>query len=369
MPQYVPKPEYILTEVEKERLISAWNGGCTTLKELIEVTIGEKGHDGRSTQGMAVKKHLAALNLQARPAGVYIKKDSAVKDPKKINVAGLSDKQKEFIALNWEAMEVLDMARVIFNEPEMSAGSENYLRVVEFVGKLQGPKATVKESTGVYRPPKTVKQMLDKVRECITEDLNDDAALTPRFMEGISRLIKYLGTYKFIHEMGLLNTEEERQLLESSFIRFTYNKPDLSEEEIDTFISICGDQINHERMRVEEASLVRESEDSRNNDGKIHMAIVEALGKLRVSMTQNRSRIEKALEKLNGTRADRLKETGIVGATVGDLIQAARSAEKRAMFLAKIEERKGAVEQEIERLSGMDELYFQMFGVTKREAS
>ena len=59
MPQYVPKPEYILTEVEKERLISAWNGGCTTLKELIEVTIGEKRYVISTKDGG--KRYIASI--------------------------------------------------------------------------------------------------------------------------------------------------------------------------------------------------------------------------------------------------------------------------------------------------------------------
>ena len=114
MPVYVPKPEYILSEEEKARLIEAWNGGCTTLKELIAICIGKAGCDGRSMEGMAVKKHLAALNLQARPAGVYIKKDK-LGDPKNILVPGLSDNQKEFIANNRESMLPLESLSKVKN--------------------------------------------------------------------------------------------------------------------------------------------------------------------------------------------------------------------------------------------------------------
>jgi len=364
MPQYyTPVPEYILSEEERTAIDDSWNGGARDLKTLIKEGIGD-GYDGRSAQGKAVKKHLATQNQEARPIQKYIKKSEQVIDFKTIE-SSLSDNQKEFIANNWRDMDYLEMAKTISNNPELQIGDQFYKDCLAFIVKLGGG-GKGGNSISEYVPPKTLESALRKVKRHATMDI-DENSMTPRFIDGVSRLIRYLGSHKFIFEINNLKKQAERDYFESSFIKYTYSKPDLTEEEVDSYMEICSDRVNYERMKIEEATLVEEGERSRQEDGKMHMAVVEALGKLRTTMTQNRARIEKALNTLNGTRSDRLKSGGITNLTISDLIQIAREADKRKAFLTQVKNRKELVQDEARRLSGMDGLYFELFGASQEE--
>ena len=43
-------------------------------------------------------------------------------------------------------------------------------------------------------------------------------------------------TFRFLHQIGTYNIETDRELFESSFVRYTWDKPDLTQEEVDQYI-------------------------------------------------------------------------------------------------------------------------------------
>ena len=49
----------------------------------------------------------------------------------------------------------------------------------------------------------------------------------------INALTGYLHSYRFIHQISSLSSETDKTLFESSFVRYTNDKSDLTQEEVD----------------------------------------------------------------------------------------------------------------------------------------
>ena len=69
----------------------------------------------------------------------------------------------------------------------------------------------------------------------------DKDKLTAKQKKELISLISYLHTFRFLHQIGTYGTEEDRELFESSFIRYSYDKADLTQEEVNAILTILGD--------------------------------------------------------------------------------------------------------------------------------
>jgi len=56
-------------------------------------------------------------------------------------------------------------------------------------------------------------------------------------------LINYLHTYRFIRQMNSFDKAEDRNSCEDAFVRYTYDKPDLTQEEIDQYIELANSTV------------------------------------------------------------------------------------------------------------------------------
>ena len=50
-------------------------------------------------------------------------------------------------------------------------------------------------------------------------------------------------TFRFNHQINNYETQNDRDLFESSFIRYTYDKPDLTQEEVDQYIVLSSEVV------------------------------------------------------------------------------------------------------------------------------
>jgi hypothetical protein len=351
------KEEYVLSDREKGDVVKAWKEGIDDLKKIIEAACGA-GYDGRSHQGLAVKRFLAEMNMEARPAQVFKKRVAPV----------LTEENREFIANNATEMKPLEMVRIIFRNPSISPLNAEFKLVKEYYDSLdnklkaQTPDEDVKE----YTPPKTEINAIARVNKYAYQAY-DPEKLTPRHKEALVRMIKYMHTHRFLSEIRNLQKNSERVLFESSFVRFIYDKPDLTEEEIDLYLNQCSDVVSYQRMREEDSALCQARDEEMATNNKIPMALVEAIGKLRSDMDANFKRQKSNLNDLNGRRRDRLDKIGSNNESVLKLIEAFRDEQQRGRILKIMQKRKEDVKNEVERLETLEDLKFSLFGATREE--
>ena len=182
-------------------------------------------------------------------------------------------------------------------------------------------------------------------------------------------MIRYLNTYRFIHQANTYEDEEGRTLFESSFVRYTYDKGDLSQEEVDQYIVLASEVViaSNIQRRVEHLQRLLD-EVAQNTEGRrISMALVEAIGKAQNEYHQSVGRQNKLLSDLKEKRSDRLKNQIKENASILNLVQMWKEEESRKQLIELAELRKKLVKDEIHNLASMDEVKARIMGISEDE--
>ena len=357
-------PELILTDVQEKQILDSWNqspGSPPGLKELTQLIFGHEC-DGRSEEGRAVKKALSKHHLRAR----------ATSDPGK-NVE-LSDAHKLYITNNSRNMGSLDMARVIFNNNVLTPLHAETRAVYAYMQTLQPviaftPLNGQDVPTEPYSPPANLNTALERVNLYMNFTF-DKEKLTAQHKKNLSMLIGYLRTYRFVTQMNHYVSMSDRKLCEDAFIRATFDKPDLAQEELDQYIEYSNQVVNgftvQRRSNQLQASL--ENITTSNDENiKISMSLVEAIGKASTEYHQCLARQQKLLDDLKEKRSMRLSKQVKDNASILNLIQLWREEESRRELLAHAEKEQESIANEVEKLSSMSDIKARIMGLTKNE--
>ena len=178
-----------------------------------------------------------------------------------------------------------------------------------------------------------------------------------------------MNTYRFNHQINTYQAETDRELFESSFIRYTYDKSDLTQEEVDQYIVLSSEVViaaNIQRRKEHlTAMLDAIVEDS---DGRASMSLVEVIGKVETEYNQSVKRQQQLLGDLKEKRSDRLSKQVKENASILNLVQMWKEEESRKKMIHLAELRKQKVDEEIQKLSSMDEIKCRIMGLSEDEA-
>ena len=176
-------------------------------------------------------------------------------------------------------------------------------------------------------------------------------------------------TFRFNHQINNYETQNDRDLFESSFIRYTYDKPDLTQEEVDQYIVLSSEVVisaNIQRRKEHlTAMLDAVVEDT---DGRASMSLVEVIGKVETEYNQSVNRQQKLLGDLKEKRSDRLSKQIKENASILNLVQVWKDEESRKKMIHLAEMKKEVIKEEVERLSSMDEIKCRILGLGEDEA-
>lgn len=345
-------------------MLDLWNAtpkSPPSLKELTEKLFKE-GLDGRSLEAKAIKKALSKHKLQARTTA----------DP--VREIELSEAHKSYIRNNARTTPVLEMARNIFANAELTAlhaetRAVQAYRAVVITNLGFVPNEIGEAPTAPYKPPTTLNEALDRVNAYINFSYDRDK-LTPTHKKHLSTLIGYMHTYRFIAQMNNYASENDRKLAEDAFLRATFDKPDLAQEEIDQYIEYANQVVNGFKVqrRSEQLSQQLENISNSNDDNiKISMSLVEAIGKASTEYHQCLARQQKLLDDLKEKRSARVSKQVKDTASILNLVQLWREEESRAELLAHAAREQKGVAEEIERLSTLSDIKARILGLTKDE--
>lgn len=355
-----------LTDEQKAAVLSEWNDrpdNPPSLLELIRVAYPDKEYDGRTKQGRAVKVFLATRQIAADGAHVYKPKDKTE----------LTEEHKEYISNNAGMMSPVEIARIIFKDNKITNLNQEARAVSSYIDTLdnkvvyQNSTADVPESSE-YKPPKTILRMSQRVNRYVHEGL-DENDLKSREKEGIKALIGYMHTFRFNHQINNYETQNDRDLFESSFIRYTYDKPDLTQEEVDQYIVLSSEvvisaniQRRKERLTTMLDTVVEDT------DGRASMSLVEIIGKVETEYNQSVNRQQKLLGDLKEKRSDKLSKQIKENASILNLVQVWKDEESRKKLIHLAEMKKELIKEEVDRLTTMDEVKCRILGLGEDEA-
>ena len=163
----------------------------------------------------------------------------------------------------------------------------------------------------------------------------------------------------------------DRELGESSFIRWCYGKEDLLEEEVDRYISLVEETVDSAKIRRQIETLDVEAKRLMSGDDpegkKMSITYVEVMNSQRDKLKLSKDREKNLLSTLVDSRAERLKKRVEENSSIINLVEAWKDEEKRAELLVLAELEAQAEQHEIDKLSTMDAVTALIAGIQKQE--
>lgn len=349
----------ILSSEEKDRIRVAWNKGLKKLSEIMEFVWGP-GEKKNSLRAIALKEYLGnELNLKQAKEVKYNKKDPIQ----------LTEAHKEYIVSNAIRSKPLQLVRFLFGDEKLTPFSMEYKAVREFYDSLDEKLKMPDERTDdtKYSPPRNDTQTIARINRYTEQNLVFEK-ISQRYKDYLTKTSRYCRVYRFIYEMNRLKTPEERDLMESDFIKCVWNKPDLSEEDLDMYITVAVWLVDIQRMKGELETLQKYSEEQmEEKNGNINLALTTAHKELRTEIRHKEEKRNHILEKLTGARKDRMLQGGGANLTLTSFVELWREKEKRDKFIELAERRKDKLREELRDISTMEAAKFEIWGLAPEE--
>jgi hypothetical protein len=332
-----------------------------SLTEITAYVYENDNIDSRSKEGRTLKKFLLDNNIEYKNRSVFQR-----------DRISLTKDQEEFIKNNYKNQHYLDMAKILFKNNNLTHLSLESREVNKYVNKLQKADPTYLDMTtyvpkesenvtsntiGEYFPPRRMDQTLYRINKYLNLGW-EEKKLKAMQLKQVAMLQRYLNTFSFCYQINTYRREDDRKLFEDAFIRYTYDKDDLTQEELDQFITLCTEVVTASTIlqQVEDLrQLLRQA--SEEDEGRnIKMSLNEAISSLQTEYNQCRTRQNKLYKSLVDDRSKKLQERKQENASILNLVQAWKDEERRKSIINLAEAQKQNLEEEAKRLSSMDEL-------------
>lgn len=215
--------------------------------------------------------------------------------------------------------------------------------------------------------PKTFKEIADRLNTLNVGKKIDIAKLTIVEKQQLEALLASTCSERFKRTVEGYLSRKDKLLFEDSFYRTTYDKPDLTVDEINLYISLCDGYVKIANIKEQMSKLNRmfdETEDSAD----MTIKLTEAIQAKNKDLHDTESRGEKLIAKLNGNRAERLAKRGVKTANLLALVQVFQNKEERDRMMKIAGLQRLAVEKEIDRLETAPEFIARIVGISKFSA-
>jgi hypothetical protein len=354
-----------LTKEQEDLIIQIWNANKDnppSLQELTQKVFPDIPNvDGRSVYGKAVKIFLASRSLNVKTKSQYTPK----------NRIDFTQDQKDYISNNASLMSAVEISRELFQNYSLNNLSIEARSVQEYLDSLPkqvnpGTSTEEEESQGDYKPPKNSERALVRVNKYVLNGLDKDK-ITARNKKELTSLISYLHTYRFLHQIGTYGKQGDRDLFESSFIRYTYDKSDLTQEEVDQYIVLATEVVISSNIQAAIQTLQEQIDIEVNSGNRIPMPLIEAVTSARTEYNQCVTRQQKLLNDLKVKRSERLSNQVKDNASILNLVQMWKDEDTRKEMIKMADMRREVLKGEVGRLSSMDDVKARIFGLTEEE--
>ena len=180
------------------------------------------------------------------------------------------------------------------------------------------------------------------------------------------KLLFYLKSPRFVHFINQYSTIADRDLFESEFVRTVWDKPDLTNDELNLYITVCTNYVRqkHIQQRIDRLNNMLNDTD---NERDITLRLTELIKATSEELNQCEKRIESLTKDLNGSRQARLKARGEQNGSIAALVEAFQEKEERDRMIMMAEMQNKLIEEEADRLESMDDYKARILGISKKE--
>ena len=157
---------------------------------------------------------------------------------------------------------------------------------------------------------------------------------------------------------------EDRDLFEAEFVRATWDKPDLSNDEINLYINVCMDYIHLKNIQGAMSKLNRMFNDAEDQQD-LTVRLAELLKTKSEEYNQCEKRMESLIQKLQGDRSKRVSSQQKQNSSILALVQLFQEEEERKVMIKIANMQRKAAKEEADNLESMPDWKARVLGVSK----
>jgi hypothetical protein len=313
--------------------------------------------DGRSIQGKLIRAFLVKNKLDYKTTK-HIKVDSIE----------FTDAQKHFIIQSAEqGMSSFAIAELLFTDKEVKKLGAEQRAVLEHIRSVNENFVPSQESGLLtsYSPPKTYPRLIKKIFDSTGFELHE-FKLARHHKNCLDRLAINLCNSRFIKIMNNYTSKDDRNLFEEEFTRLTWDKPDLTADELNLYMNVCKEIINLEVIS-KHLNKLNDLFDSAEEQNDMSVKLAEIIKAKSGEYHQCENRIEALTKKLQGDRSERMKNKQRDNASILSLVQMFQEEDERKNMIHIAEMQKKLVSDEADRLEGMAAFKARVLGISKED--
>lgn len=358
-----------LTEEQKKIVLDQYDK--MSLPFLTKLIFKDESLDGRSNQGKAIKKFLSEQSKEIRTSKY-----------EKMPSIELTEENKAFLkdSIENKNSRPIELARIIFKNDKLSQNSKEFRAVYEYVKSIdpnQAPMADEPVDNREYKPPMNVQAIAGRVNEYVQtgdsqKKIYDPNNLKPAEEKRCKILMSYMKSIRFTYQASSYDKKIDRILFESEFVRFTYDKEDLTKEEITQYVSLCAEIVNEARTERILSHLQNDVEmglaSSDPETRKYSQGLSENVNAWRQKVEASKKAQAQLLDKLTESRAQRLEGKMNQNASVLSLLDLWINEENRKQLIDLGKREKEEDKEEVKRIKSFDDVVAICAGQTEEEA-
>ena len=311
--------------------------------------------DGRSREGRAVRKFLVESSIDFRTTS---------RQPTE-NI-DFTREQREFILQQAEnGLSSLEIARIVFPDRRVPPLSNEQRAVLAEIRSVN-PDILPSQDSGAlnsYISPKSPSRIIKKINDATGLGL-DESKINRQKQICIEKLAVNLSNSRFLKIINNYLNVEDRVLFEHELIRLTWDKPDLTADEINLYLNVCKEVINLEVISSH-LNKLNDMFDVADEQQEMSIRLAEIIKAKSSEYHQCETRIENLTKKLQGDRGERMKKMQKENASFLSIVQLFQEEEERKTMLKIAEMQKQTVRQEADRLENMSEWKARVLGISK----
>jgi hypothetical protein len=345
-----------LSEEQKEFL----RDNASRVQDLILLTrqcFRDDTLDGRSRQGRAVRKFLVENSI-----------DYKTTSRAPAETIEFTDEQVEFILNQAEdGLSSLQIAQILFPDKQVRPLSAEQRAVLVQIREVN-PDIMPSQDSGAlnsYISPKAPSRIIKKINDATGLGL-DERKLNRQKQVCVEKLMVNLSNSRFLKIINNYLNEEDRVLFEHEFIRLTWDKPDLTADEINLYLNVCKEVINLEVISAH-LNKLNNMFDEADEQQEMSIRLAEIIKAKSSEYHQCETRIENLTKKLQGDRGERMKKLHKENASFLSIVQLFQEEEERENMVRIAEMQKIAVKEEADRLEGMSEWKARVLGIGQQD--
>lgn len=296
--------------------------------------------------------------------------------PDKRETFEFTDEDLEFFFDKGEEMTVEDLiaSRYKGEKPTERNAKCRYVQILLKVGNIEiyeGGEKETPQNEDKFTPP-TKPQCVALINEIIGADVGekyDLKTMNEAQREAVNLLKTNLGSSRFVAMINTFKRKIYRDVFLKSFIKATYDKPDLNEDESMMYLNLCKDYARELELRDQESEL-DEMIRSFSND--------EDGSRVIASLSRQFEAVKKAIEdcikrqtdlqnKLSGARSNRIKEMEGSTQSIASIIERVRDQDFREILMRVARAKELDTAQEMQNINDFDHIFAEVKGISRDE--